>query len=586
MKAIWSRILAGCLCLLLAGCAQDPVSAPENVHSGSQQESRQESQQSAEDSSETSGPDYELLDPVASHPDSEIQLPRSSYVQYPVASEETLSYWLSLPGLVQSGSGSVQETAWAAGWQEATGIGIRFLSPAFGNETEEFRTMAASGSWSDIVQWDWRSSYPGGFAMARKDGVFTGLDDYIAPDGAAADLWQFLQDNPRIRQQVLDDVGQYYCFPYIRGSKYLGGMSGPILRGDLVQEAGFAVMPETIEDWERLLWNLKSMGVEYPVTAQNLKQLEALFLPAYSTRAGMCLDQDGKVRCGYETKNYRMFLVQMQKWRQEGLLDPFLFTNEKRAVTQNMLRGYSAVTYGSVGETLETYLGAVRDAPDGTYPAGIRFITANFPVMEKGQSPHYAQAALEYDGSAACIISSQCKTPELAARFLNYAYSKEGHYRMNYGKEGESWEWTQEGPAYTALVTDYETSGWVSLASAIAHYGMANLSGPFVQDGGYVFQYYDAPEQQKALHNWNDYQDSQRTLIPPILLTETEQKVYEQSMRQIEEYVSDQCISWFRGEGSPEEEWQQYLQGLEDRGLSVCKEIIAAAVESYEHRPR
>lgn len=260
MKAIWSRILTGCLCLLLAGCAQDPVSAPENFHSGSQQESRQESQQSAEDSSETSGPDYELLDPVASHPDSEIQLPRSSYVQYPVASEETLSYWVSLPGLVLSGSGSVQETAWAAGWQEATGIGIRFLSPAFGNETEEFRTMAASGSWSDIVQWDWRSSYPGGFAMARKDGVFTGLDDYIAPDGAAADLWQFLQDNPRIRQQVLDDVGQYYCFPYIRGSKYLGGMSGPILRGDLVQEAGFAVMPETIEDWERLLRNLKSMG--------------------------------------------------------------------------------------------------------------------------------------------------------------------------------------------------------------------------------------------------------------------------------------------------------------------------------------
>lgn len=585
MSKTFKRVLAALLCLLLplAGCHADGGNSQESIADRSEPESAAESVTAPPESS--SG-DYELLDPVASHPDSEIQLPRSSYVQYPVSVKDTLTYWLSLPGLVQSGAGAVQDTAWAAGWQEATGITVQFLSPAFGNEEEEFRTLASSGSWPDIVQWDWRSAYPGGFAAAQKENVFIKLDAYIAPDGAAADLWQFLQDNPRIRQQVLDDLGAYYCFPYIRGSKYLGGMSGPILRGDLMQEAGFSVVPETMEEWEKLLRNLKSVGVEYPVTAQNLKQLEALFLPAYNTRAGMCLDQSGEVRCGYETKNYRLFLEQMQKWRQEGLLDPFLFTNEKRAVTQNMLRGYSAVTFGSVGETLETYLEAIGNAPEGTYQPGVQFITANFPVMEAGQSPHYAQAALEYDGSASCIISSRCVQPELAARFLNYAYSKEGHYRMNYGKEGESWQETQEGPVYTSLVRDYETAGWASLSSAMAHYGLANLSGPFVQDGGYVFQYYDKPEQQRALRNWNDRQDSQRTLIPPVLLTETEQKVYEQSMSQIEEFVSDQCISWFRGEGSPAEDWQGYLQGLEERGLSLCKEIISAAAESYERRPR
>ena len=54
-------------------------------------------------------------------------------------------------------------------------------------------------------------------AAAEEEGVLINLDKYISPTGAAADLWQYLQDNPTMNREVKNDEGSYYCFPLFAG---------------------------------------------------------------------------------------------------------------------------------------------------------------------------------------------------------------------------------------------------------------------------------------------------------------------------------------------------------------------------------
>lgn len=44
---------------------------------------------------------------------------------------------------------------------------------------------------------------------------------------------------------------------------------------------------------------------------------------------------------------------------------------------------------------------------------------------------------------------------KLCLQMLNYSYTKEGSLYWNYGTEGVSWEYDDQGvPAFTSLVTD------------------------------------------------------------------------------------------------------------------------------------
>ena len=52
-------------------------------------------------------------------------------------------------------------------------------------------------------------------------------------------------------------------------------------------------------------------------------------------------------------------------------------------------------------------------------------------------------------------ITTSCKNPELAAKWLDYQYSDEGCFLNWYGTEGESWTYGADGtPQFTELITN------------------------------------------------------------------------------------------------------------------------------------
>lgn len=574
----------------LAGCAGDNNSSTADQSSAAQESSTVSEDSTAEEEStaEESGSTAEgLLDPIE-NTDGTLQVPRSSYITYPIEGADgvTLNYWLPAATNIANGAGETQNTAWAAAWQEKTGVTVNFTTSVLGSDDESFGLMTTSNELPDIVEWEWTTTYVGGPSQAMADGMLIYLDDYITSDGYAADLWQFLQDNPHIDKQVKTDDDHYYCFPFVRGTKYLQCTSGPVVRTDLFEAAGVDVNSlETVQDWHDALVAVKGVeGVEYPLICKNWGNLVSLMASPFEFRANMYVDYEtGEVEYGYMQEGYKEFVATLQRWLEEGLIDPDLLSNETNDQTQAMLNGTSALCYAAGGGDLGAYLSAVNSDPSA-YVEGISFQAINFPVMNEGDTPHYGGTSYDYacTSKASAVITSECEVPDIAAQVLNYSYSKDGHIVMNYGADAVV---DADGTAhYSDATMDYAANGFSSLATSMANVGRANMSGAFAQDPQYIFEYYTEDVQKDALYTWNDNQDSQKSLIPPVTMTSDESAAYTTAYSNVNTYMESSYGQWFALTSKVEDDWDNYITTLESMGVNDMIAAYQAALDRYNAR--
>ena len=542
-----------------------------------------ETQKEQTTTEEPAAPAYELLDSLNKKEGDELTIPRSNYVSYPVEDTgDTLTVWMEY--WASDAAASANETLWAKNWQEMTGIKVEFIQPTEGSSSEEFSTMIASGSLPDIIVWEWTNNYTGGPAAAEAEGVLTILDDYVQPYGAAADLWQYLQDNPTVDREVKNDDGHYYCFPFIRGNTYLQCTTGPMYRADLLEKAGYTGKLETLDDWEAALTALKEYGIEKPMVVQSLEFLMRFMGSAYGIRAGMYVDdQTGEIKNGYTQEAYKELMKRANDWVDKGLLDADLLTCDKKTAMSYIMKDQAAVTVGAGGSFLGSMIKSVAADPQA-YNPDFKMATASFPVMNSGDTVLYGGGSYDYatTSNASAVITADCKNPELAAKFLNYCYSQSGHYMINYGKEGEAYTMVDGIPTSTDDIMN-NPNGW-SVSTAMTYNGLANGCGPFVQDANYIFQYYETDEQKQALHDWADGNESQRTLIPPITLKEDESKQYSVLSTQMNTFISEYSAKFYTQVLDVDTEWDNYIKQLNDMGMNDMIGIYQSALDRYNER--
>ena len=479
--------------------------------------------------------------------------------------EQKLTYWKPLTANISVSAKNYGELPYAQELMKRTGIEVEYIHPAMGQAGERFNLMIASNEMPDIVEYYW-SYFPGGPDKAIQDKNIIALNDVI--DKHAPNLKKLLKENPDVDRQAKTDKGFYFNFPAVTSERELRTSGGLIIRKDWLDDLGLE-MPETIDEWYIVLKAFKEKkGAKAPLCIGTDAPTNGAFVGAYGILYNYYLDNDGKIKYGPAENAYKEFLKTMNKWYNEGLFDNNFSTNDAQTITANMLNGTSGVSYGGLGGSICAWMSAKKDDEDYDL-AG-----AKYPVLNKGDKPLFGQCGVIVGD--ACAITTSCKNVELAAKFLDYGYSEEGHMLNNFGIEGTSYEMKDGYPEYTELIMNNPDG--LSMAAALTKYSRAGATGPFAQDKRYLEQYAGTERQQNAWKNWLDT-DAEKYVLPNLYILDEDKEEYATITNSINTYVNEMYVKFISGV-EPIDNFDKYIANLKKMGID---KVIAMKERAYQN---
>lgn len=494
-------------------------------------------------------------------------------VTYPVKSTEKLTFGMVTSNAWNDRFESFTDLPLGKALQVQTGIEIEMIHVE--NNTA-MSLLLASGNLPDILLFNFQMHYTGGEAKAIDDGVIYPLSEEFLAENAP-DYLKVLQSNEAYMKGSTTPNKDIYGFTFIVGDEVLKTGYGLTVRDDWCKELGIE-LPETPEEFHNMLVAFRDQkGVKSPLSISSGNMSELLDRGIITSPFGLVTRDiyvDNKqVEIGFAKNEYKDVLEYLNKLYEEGLLDANFSTLDSATVTSNILSGQSGVASGALNGGLGTWLQTNKDVENYSL-AGIHNLVSN-----RGDKALYGHYNTDVVGGTA-VITSSCKNKELAARFLNYGYTEDGHTLYNFGVEGESFDMVDNYPTYSDYIMNNPEG--LSKQKAMSEYLLAFNNGPFVQDKRYLEQYADLPEQKEAMEIWMD-NDAAVYKLPRISINADTISEYSTLLSDLQTYRDEMTIKFIRGTESLDN-FDKYLETLESMGVSRIKEIVQDAVDEYYAR--
>ena len=499
-----------------------------------------------------------------------VQYEEENYGAYPIETDRELTFWTTLPANVSATAVSIGETEFAKELEKQTGIKINYIHPAAGQDSEAFSLMIASNELPDIVQHNWQNTLGGPTGMIE-DKVILPLNDLI--ENHAPNLKKYLSANPDRDKEIKTDDGQYYVFPLIRDDKSLLLSAGPVFRKDWLDDLGLSV-PQTISEWETTLRAFKNeKGATAPLSVSPLKSAYIYYI--FNATPEFYVEND-VVKLGCLEPEFKEAIISLNKWFEEGLLDKNYISADDQINTYNILNGEAGATFGSGGSELGKWLAANEGK------SSYDLVAVPYPADKNGNPCSFAPVGHYFASSASAAITTNCKYPVLATKWLDYNYSQEGHMLYNFGIEGVSYEMINDYPTYTETITKNPDD--LTLGQALALYSHAGYGGPFLQDKRYIEQYYQTEQQKNALTQWlKDSDASFAKKMPPVTLSTDESSEYASLYNEIVKYRNERVAAFISG-AAPIEEYDQFIKTLKSLNTDKVIAIQQKAYDRFQNR--
>jgi putative aldouronate transport system substrate-binding protein len=503
-----------------------------------------------------------------------------------VSSPLSLSYWCPMSSNVAATMKTFGEIAAYKELEKRTGIHLSFQHPPLNQELEQFNLLSASGNYPDVVEYNWLTNAPGGPARFLRDGMIIRLNEHI--DKYAPNLKRVLSEHPEWRKQIITDEGDIYAFPFIRSDVKLLVSTGLAMRQDWLDKLGLQP-PTTLDEWHTVLKAFKERDPNGNSRADEIPLSTWASSPGpgggsrgafsrYSFIGAWGIGQDwfqdkGVIKYGPLQPEFREFLTLMAGWYKEGLIDADVFATTQNTfdskVTNNLVGAASMQGGNGIGK----YAGLM--AGKGTF----KLVPVQQPVLKSGDKILLGGRDNNYPGQGSAAITNSNKKVVETVKMLDYAYSTEGSLLFNFGIEGTSYKMVSGNPTYTDLVM---RDPKIPSAQMISQFARGNFNGPFVQDVRYITQYYELPEQKKALEVWtlpvND------KLLPPITVTQDESKKFATTMADINTRFDEVFTRVWSGKASIDE-FDGFVKALPGMGINDAVKIQQTALDRYNKRP-
>lgn len=435
-------------------------------------------------------------------------------------------------------------------------------------QNEKMALLFASDNLPDMVFGNW--SQIGGVVQYADNGQIIPLDELISKYNP--NFVNVLKESPDIKKQIAEADGKIYYYPMILLDKNLRVCRGFQIRQDWLRDLGIKA-PTTIDEYYDMLVAFKNSDMN-----GNGKADEIPFVSVGTEGLNNMMDwwgideyylEDGKVKCGWLTDEYKDYLSTLAKWYKEGLIDPDYITVDKNIFNQRVSQEICGSWYGLAGGCLGKLSTLMADINPEFYLIGQNWLSKD------GQNPkcfdNLHVSAYQELGYA---ITSACKDPVLASKWIDYGYGADGNLLFNFGIEGESYTLEDGIPVYTDEITN--NSNGLSMQESLARYAVPGAYS--MEQSIYYYDQYMAGPQRDAIDIWKQC-DSSSTL-PVLKYTVDENDISNVLANEILTYVSGFQNRVIVGKESIEN-YEQFVSQLKSMGIDEVVKVKQTAYDRY-----
>jgi len=325
----------------------------------------------------------------------------------------------------------------------------------------------------------------------------------------------------------------------------------------------------TIDDWYNMLIAFRDeKGAQVPlILNKNGRPGGAVFMGAFGVGEAFYRDDNQVVHYGPAESGFAEYLTLMNKWYDEGLLDPDF------AATASDANFYSEyLTTGKAGSIANTYQDIVP-LYNSLFAEGEGQIKAvPYPRMNADDPYHFAIRSFEVEGGSRDYLSTSCPEEkiEVLAKWRDYWYTDEGSLLFNYGIEGKSYTMVDGVPVFTDLLDNDEYGVYSWKYKLFCH--------------GYRYNPYAKPQSQidaswASIGTW--FQGNKMDYVMPNIAVPAEFATEFTSIRTEIETYRDQMILKFIMGVEPIDKFDDYVAELKSLGLDRAIELQQMGLDLY-----
>ncbi|CTQ49239.1 extracellular solute-binding protein [Jannaschia donghaensis] len=447
---------------------------------------------------------------------------------------------------------------------------IFLVDDTFGSNTteseESMNLLLASGDLPDIV---------GGHLIQQPvnqygpEGAFVPLNDLVAEH--APNIQAFWDSHPGLQDAISSYDGNYYYIPYLPDGQF--GRAW-FIRQDWLDALGLE-QPQNVDELYDVMVafrdqdpNGNGMADEIPYFARQWEEVNRL-LTLWDARSSgsdtyhdFYVNDDGKVVHPYAQDAYKTGIANIAKWYEEGLIDPEIFTRGSSSRDYLLSENLGGLTHDWFAST-SGYNSALADSVEG-----FNFIPFLPPASVSGvRMEEHRRIPIKPDGWA---ISYANEHPVETIKYFDFWFTEEGRLLSNFGVEGKTWDMIDGEPVYKDAVLNSDQA-----VNSQMYLEGAQIQRGYWQDYRYELQWTsEAAREGIALYEANDLLVDQ---FLGVAFNQEEQAIYDRYWPSIRTYMLERNQAWILGSGDVEEDWDAYIETLDNMGYDQVIEVLNSA---------
>ena len=444
--------------------------------------------------------------------------------------------------------------------------------------TDTFNLTIASGDYPDVIS---------NFYKYYSNGIDDGIDQEIIIDmdepihEYMPNYLSIVESDPEILKMASTDDGRIWGVHLI-SNPVQDSFNGPIARTDLMDKYGIDSM-ETLDDWENYLTQCLQNEAECargPLLLQSTGFMSNFTTPSFTISSAFdsgTVDTpwiviDGQVIYSPMTDGYKDYLNLMADWYQKGLVYQD-FASYAPAFGQASMLSTGEITLS------DGFYNSFDDTEADATVEGLTVDAMPYPVQNAGDTIHLRNYTYQVRPEYTMIISTACDYVEEVCKYFDYMWTDEGIRLVNYGPEGITWNWGDDGEIeFTDVITNDPDGNTVK--SMFTYYGTFN----FCTYNDWTRETITLSDKcMNALELWASCGDK-NYVLPNVTLSTEEAEIYGSNFSDVNTHAQEMTLKFITGQADIDAEWDSYVASLETMGVQKVIDCYQAAYERYEAR--